>query len=105
MFLSRIIELALVRGYYGTEPSEDIFMCNALHSMMRAGLITRNQHDKAVKCIQAMMLGIFPDYQCYTLVDALYRKGVTTNKDIFDNYEFTQQLYVWWVFDLKRKGL
>lgn len=104
MKLSRIIELALVR-HYGPEQVQDQFLCNAVDSLRLERLITLPEQRKATKLIQGLLLQLFPEQQLHTLVDALYRIGRIPHKEIYANMPYTTQLYVWWVFDLKRKGL
>lgn len=104
MKLSRIIELAFIR-FYGPEQGQDQFMCNAVDTLYRQGMITKAQEKAATKLIEEMLLSLYPDFQCYTLLDALYRANKLPDKEIFRNMQYTTQLYVWWVFDLKNRGL
>lgn len=104
MKLSRMIELALVR-HYGPEQNQDTFLCNALNSLRHEKMISVNQELKAVQCVEALMLRIWPNEQAYTMVSALYNAGKIKDKDIYTNLPYTTQLYIWWVFDLKNKGL
>lgn len=104
MKLSRIIELALVR-HYGPEQVQDQFLCNAVDSLYMERMIDIKQKKAAIRLIEALLRKIFPEQQLYTMVDALYRTGRIPHKEIYANMPYTAQLYVWWVFDLKRKGL
>lgn len=93
MKLSEAIEHALVNEVYYLE---NAFMCNAMCSM---------GHTAHIPHIEGMLNTIDPGDH-YTLSDALvsaYPEMVF--KDKVDRFAFTSQLYVWWVFDLKRKGL
>lgn len=93
MKLSAAIEHALVKGYYSID---NPYMCNAMHSL---GL-TRHVHY-----IEEMVDSIAPGE--YTLWGALYEsyRHLINGKAEADDFAFTSELYVWWVFDLKRKGL
>ena len=104
MKLSRIIELAFIR-FYGPEQGQDQFMCNAVDSLFRQGMITKAQKEEATKMIEAMLLSIWPEEQAYTLLGALHYAGCIPDTQVFANLPYTTQLYVWWVFDLKNKGL
>jgi hypothetical protein len=104
MKLSRIIELALIR-FYGADYNLDQFMCNAVDTLRRQGMITAKQKDEAVKHIENMLLVVYPQNQEYTLLNALKRAGYLPDNEVYKNMGYTTQLYVWWVFDLKNKGL
>lgn len=96
MKLSTCIERILVNGVYSVE---DEFMCNILD---RDGL-TEFKRD-----VQDMVAKISPSSKRGTpLVCALHDVGIIDMNDMSSRkeFEYTQQLYVWWVFDLKRKGL
>lgn len=92
MKLSEATEHALLNGFY---TFDNPYMCNAMHTL---GL-TRH-----VQSIEVMLDTISPGN--FTLWGALYDAGLvsTVNEDV-DGFNYTSQLYVWWVFDLKRKGL
>lgn len=93
MKLSQAIERALVKGYY--TPGNP-YMCNAMCAMGYWNL----EHD-----IAAMVDTINPDN--YTLIGAL--RNIYPDKfnamSCAEEFAYTSQLYCWWVFDLKRKGL
>lgn len=96
MKLSTCIERILVSGVYDINNE---FMCNILDF---DGLTEFKHH------VQDMVASISPNSNRGTpLACALHYSGVinineTRNEVVF---EFTKQLYCWWVFDLKRKGL
>lgn len=104
MKLSRIIELAFIR-YYGSEYHQDQFMCNAVDTLRRQGMINKEQAKQATKLIEAMLLIVHPTQQEYTLLNALKMAGYLPDNEVYKNMDYTTQLYVWWIFDLKRKGL
>lgn len=104
MKLSRMLELAFVM-FYGPDYHQDQFMCNALDTLRRQGFIDKKQQDQATKLIEAMMLSIYPEEQSYTLLNALKEAGYLPDSEVDKNMEYTTQLYVWWIYDLKNKGL
>lgn len=104
MKLSRIIELAFIR-HYGGQYHQDQFMCNAVDTLRRRGMITREQAKQATKLIEDMLLIVCPKQQQYTLLNALKQAGYLPDNEVYKNMDYTSQLYVWWVFDLKNKGL
>lgn len=104
MKLSRIIELALVK-FYGPDHYHDQFLCNAVETLRRQGFIDKKQEIEATQAISALMRKIYPKTQQYTMVNALKEAGYIKHTEIYSNLPYTTQLYVWWVFDLKNKGL
>lgn len=104
MKLSRIIELALI-NYYGAHWSKHQFMCNAIENMERAGQIDKKQRMAAIKDIEELLLRIYPGEYTFCLVTSLCKAGYVPTNSSEDNIAYTTQLYVWWVFDLKNKGL
>lgn len=96
MKLSQAIEKMLVSGAYNIA---DQYMCIVL----RHNDLLRFEDD-----VQDMVNAIYPASNRGTpLVCALHEAGVINmdNMSWHAQFEFTQQLYCWWVFDLKRKGL
>lgn len=97
MKLSAAIEKMLVTGVY--KYLEDEYMCCVLN---------RHNLEEHVSAVQDMVQTIKPNVcRNYPLACALhdadiYSLHVHTNREMF---EFCKQLYCWWVFDLKRKGL
>lgn len=97
MKLSAAIELAITSGVYN-QCNE--FMCIALSNM------DLKEHIPAVT---ALVSSIHYNKVDIPLVCALHSKGyINTNYGGMSRQEqfaYTKQLYCWWVFDLKRKGL
>lgn len=102
MKLSRIIELALVK-HYGVGDRKFNFMCHAVEELQEEDLITKKQLSEAHSAIYEMISTI--DKGCTALVSALHRTGIVEEDRCIPNMPYTTQLYVWWVFDLKNKGL
>lgn len=96
MKLSAAIEMALTeRRYHPANP----YMCNAMYSM------GHSQHEAS---IQEMVDSIAMDKNGDGLTLSQALKQVDKSKmswTLDDMFEYTKQLYCWWVFDLKRKGL
>lgn len=102
MKLSRMIELALVHTY---SEEKSWFMCNALEDLaVDHGLIDFNQVSEAVDAIKELMLSIDPTGH-QPMVTALIVAGKVEKDSARINMPYTTQLYIWWVFDLKNKGL
>jgi hypothetical protein len=91
--LSEAIERALVKGVYD---ASNPYMCNAMYSM---------GYPNFEADIAEMLDTISPDN--YTLIGALGDVYPDTfgNMNYLKKFAYTSQLYCWWVFDLKRKGL
>lgn len=104
MKLSRIIELALVH-YYGAHYAKQQFLCNAVHDLVRAKMIDDRQYKQVVTAIEKVILKVYPKEQCYCMVNALQKANYIGKGQIEKHIPYITQLYVWWVFDLKRKGL
>jgi len=104
MKLSRIIELALVH-YYGAHHSKQQFLCNAVDDLSRAGMIDNDQRKATINSIETLLLQIYPREQCYCMVNALQRANYLGHGTVDKHIAYITQLYVWWVFDLKNKGL
>jgi hypothetical protein len=89
MKLSEAIELAITSGRY---PKKSQYMCFILEDL------EQKEHKASV---QEMVHKINPYY--ITLRGALLStQQVTVDMDIT---KYMLDLYCWWVFDLKRKGL
>ncbi|MNF39614.1 hypothetical protein D3C85_493260 [compost metagenome] len=100
MKLSRIIELCLVHTYI-----QSWFMCNAVENLcVDHGLITFEQVETTKLAIEELMLTIDPTGH-QPMVTALVHAGYLAHDSARLNLEYMSQLYVWWVFDLKNKGL
>lgn len=96
MKLSEIIENIIVSGVYNID---DEFMCNILD---RDGL------TEAKLKVQDMVQSISPaSMRGAPLACALHKVGIIDieNMSYDETFTYTKQLYCWWVFDLKRKGL
>lgn len=104
MKLSRIIELALIH-YYGRTGNRHDFMCHAVEHMQEVlDLITKDQCLSTKESIQELLDSI--DKGSSALVSALFQAGYVEEDRANDTtMAYTTQLYVWWVFDLKNKGL
>lgn len=103
MKLSRIIELALI-SYYGLHDGKQSFMCHAVEAMHEADMITFKQCNEVQYEINDMLDTI--DKGSSALVSALFRVGLVDEDRVnTKTMAYTTQLYVWWVFDLKNKGL
>lgn len=101
MKLSAAIESALTDRMYsldGLMYGQSAYMCNVLKC---AG------HHDHVCSVQNMVHRINPNpVKEQALVSALYDTGyITVSMSRADTFAYTSELYVWWVFDLKRKGL
>lgn len=94
MNLSEAIERCLLDGHYDIE---NAYMCNALY---RLGAEVVDEH---VESVRALVDSIRENE--YTLWGALYDSGYIDGLTEAEAFQYTTQLYVWWVFDLKRKGL
>jgi len=95
--LSTAIEKALTYGYYHRG---NPFMCNAMYTM---GLSLTTEQS-----IQAMVnsIAIGDDGEDLTLSHAVKKVKPEMKALLGDAmFQYTTQLYCWWVFDLKRKGL
>lgn len=96
MKLSTAIEHCIVSGVYN--PSEE-FMC---HALKNEGLA------KHVKAVHDMVQTIKPGCRSgYPLSCAVHDQNIFTfdGHTNLEMFRFTKQLYCWWVYDLKRKGL
>lgn len=96
MKLSKVIEIAIRTEAYNLREE---YMCLALDHM------SQNEH---IISVQALVRSIRPDAPIsYPLVCALHDKGIInmSNMTFVEMFMYTKQLYCWWVFDLKRKGL
>lgn len=97
MKLSAAIEEAITSGTYN---QVNEFMCIVL------GQMNQRQHINAV---QDMVYSIHPSMGDIPLSCALHAKRLINLNDgswsSAQIFAYTQQLYCWWVFDLKRKGL
>lgn len=96
--LSQALEQALVSGQY---KKSSCYMCVALRRMGQ---------EHHVGAVHDMVFSIHKDETAYRdlpLLCALHDvKLVNVNdKDHAAHDAYTTQLYCWWVFDLKRKGL
>lgn len=99
MKLSAAIEAQLLSGAYNVCSS---FMCILLDRDPQTV-----EHTPAVT---AMVNTIHPNSGDIPLVCALHAHGIMNINygggwDTQRQFNYTQQLYCWWVFDLKRKGL
>lgn len=96
MKLSAAIELAITSGEYN--PCCE-YMCVTLKKM-------KMEHH--VEAVQQMVHSIYPrGYGDQPLICALHDAKVLDMETMTNLQQFihNQQLYCWWVFDLKRKGL
>lgn len=96
--LSQAIEAAIVSNAYAHSSH---FMCIALRR------INQGHHVNAVHDMVSTIHKSSSTYRDLPLLCALDNAGIfdvedTTTKEQSD---YTTQLYCWWVFDLKRKGL
>lgn len=97
MKLSEAIEQTIVSGTYN-QCNE--FMCIALGNM--------NLHQ-FIPDVQELVYSILPNTGDIPLSCALHSMHYININDgsmsHAQQFAYTQQLYCWWVFDLKRKGL
>lgn len=97
MKLSAAIEKAIKSGMYN-QCNE--FMCVVLDQM---------GEQLHVPAVTALVSSIHPNSGDIPLACALHaRKYMNINDGSWSHeqqFAYTQQLYIWWVFDLKRKGL
>lgn len=101
MKLSAAIEKALIDKMYSLDGymyGQSSYMCIVLKAAGRYDL---------ANLVADMVQGISPNpYHGQALVSALYDTGyITDSMSRADTFAYTSELYVWWVFDLKRKGL
>ena len=103
MKVSQIIELAL-KNEYGLEKP---FMCNCVHNLHDTDVINLQDGQKTIDAIGDLLKQIAgPDgIPSVTLVGTLWDKGYLLKDETIMSLPYTTELYVWWVFDLKRKGL
>ena len=97
MKLSQAIEKAIVSKTYAPYVNE--FMCNIMN-------VQGMQHH--TESIQDMVATIYPEGNrsqplICALIDAGIREAEYDND--LEDFAYTKELYCWWVFDLKRKGL
>lgn len=96
MKLSQAIEHMLVTGRYSRQNE---YMC---HVLSNDGL------DQFKSDVEDMVLSIRPQsYRGVPLICALHEsRFINMNEMTWQAmFDYTKQLYCWWVFDLKRKGL
>ena len=96
MKLSEAIEQMLVTGCYSLV---DQYMCHVL---------SNNNLGRFKSDVEDMVMTIRPqNYRGSPLVCALHESHfINMNEMTWDEmFSYTTQLYCWWVFDLKRKGL
>lgn len=96
MKLSAAIEKMLVERKYNRF---DEFMCLVLRD---------NYLSEHIDAVQDMVHAINPEYPYgYPLYSTLYESALLDIQDmeLAEAFKVTTELYVWWVFDLKRKGL
>lgn len=99
---SEIIELTLHSGLYGANGHS--YMCFAIADMYETDRITLEEADEASDMVRDLVHSIDPN--CCSMVSALFCACIidgSESSEYFDAYTF--QLYCWFVFDLKRKGL
>lgn len=96
MKLSEAIEQMLVTP--GCYSPQNEYMCHVLS----ANNLGRFKSD-----VEDMVLTIHQSYRGVPLVCALHESRIINmnNMGWREMFDYTTQLYVWWVFDLKRKGL
>lgn len=105
MKLSRIIELALVT-HYGFELGKNQFMCHAIGELKRTGMITKHQLTDTEEAIQELLDTLNPEESYSAMVSTLSSIGLLPDSRVTtEGTKYTTELYVWWVFDLKNKGL
>ena len=93
MKLSAAIEQALVTGTYGSS-EHGYYMCLALASW-----------PEHVAEVQKLVNTLHIDtYDGIPLACALYKAGYL-DENLKGSEQYTTQFYIWWVYDLKRKGL
>lgn len=96
MKLSEAIEHCLVTGVYSQSTP---FMCVALK---RASLGYLVHH------VERLVGSIYPSsWDSTPLANALNNARIFKMEDNTEkaSFDFNKQLYIWWVFDLKRKGM
>lgn len=101
MNLSTAIEHALINSWYSLDThtlGRSAYMCNVLK---HAGL------NHMVQAVQEMVHSIHSSHiKQQALISALYDAGyLDPDLPRIEQFAYTTELYVWWVFDLKRKGL
>lgn len=97
--LSAVLEQAIRTGIYQRRE----FMCFALQDML-----TKKKAHPYIEQVQDMVVSIHPS--CVSLLGALNMTGapctlLLADGDYSATDEMTHQFYIWWIFDLKRKGL
>lgn len=103
MKLSNVIRLALEHTY-GIGPGKSTLMCFAITHLHDRGLISINEATNAQRDVQQLVKSI--SYYSSTMLSALRSKDyIAKGNDIYPHIPYTTELYVWWCFDLIRKGL
>lgn len=99
--VSEVIELALNKAY-GPAPTRSSFMCHAVQDLWLVGLINLEEYAQARDAIHYLVKNICPmSSKGNSLEFALTMK----EPPIISTFLQRKELYIWWVFDLKRKGL
>ena len=103
MKVSEVLELAL-NTRYQDGLIQHTFMCLSLRTMSNDNTIDHEDYVDTRRAVNDMVSGIWPD--SIVLSDALSKVGIIPRTNDFDaDNAVCKQLYIWWVFDLKRKGL
>lgn len=101
MKLSAVIELMLTSGEYN---QCNPYMCNVLKHAFKG------KYREHVESVQDMVCSLNTDpdriiWRGDALACVLHDLGFIKLGRGYSWFPYTRELYVWWVFDLKRKGL
>lgn len=103
MKVSDVLQLALETVYQDGDLKHS-FMCLALRTMAQVGQIDHQTYVDARHAVNELIHSMLPNSVC--LGAALRMKGVLANNSTYEeDLVACKELYIWWVFDLKRKGL
>jgi len=107
MKVSDCIELALVSGNYCIGKDRSVgsqYMCIVMDSYLAQKEITISEYTETINFIEELVNSFSNENSALVaaLATAGYLEEARINKKIM---EYTTQLYIWAVFDLKRKGL
>lgn len=98
--LSDAIEFALAKGIY---EDSSWFMCWAFEWMRMSGAISQDQESLFTGAVMGEVQHICPGAQA--LEYALHWSGQVCTLSEQPGHAITTQWYVWYAFDLRRKGL
>lgn len=81
------------------------FMCLALRTMCQEDVITNDVYVTTRMHVNELVASVSRSNWISSMSAALNRAGIVTLENAGDEDALCKQLYIWHVFDLKRKGL